>query len=1048
MVSDFKVLFIIDKPEFLDKEIDVLNNEGYQIATENYSSDIHSKLPAINPDLVVSDIFFLDENSDSFFTNRDKENSLTSFFIFIGEDEADKNLNLNYNWPVEIMIRPYSQKYFLQRVKTYNELINRGKNIISRERKVEEHLSEQKKFDQQRTEFWKIAVFSEDANDMIESLLILLGDFLDLGRISFFSYQKETNILNCQVQWVKGKGLFHEKCELSATDFEKFLKKETSVLDDNFLTKIRKKYPGYFSSVKAQLVILYGTEEVPQGAFMLEEFEEKRKWTDQEIQLAREFSNIIRLKTDLLKYAEEKADSERKFRIISEASRDLICIHNLESEFKYVSPSSTDILGYTPGELTGTLLYDLMHPEDNFPFLHEIKKFREEYSQDNKVEYRIRRKDGSYVWFETIVQPLGHSKENMAEFQTSSRDITSRKLAEEKIRESEIKYRNIFESMHDVYVEIGIETGKILEVSPSIKRFTGYSREELLNRSVEVFDIGAKEGEAIVKEIIDKEKVSDYEIALKVKGGRRIICSYSVRVVRDENGKPFKVVGTLRDISQRKNYEKQLKNAKLNAEAASKAKSEFLANMSHEIRTPLNAILGFSEVLINKAQDPEDVNHLEAILSSGQTLLAIINDILDLSKIEAGKFEISRDPVQINAIIEDIRHIFDYKIKNKGLEFYVDLEKADPPVVLILDEIRVRQILFNLVGNALKFTEKGYIKISVELNKNENGNYDLTLKVSDTGIGIPKKQQRLIFQSFQQQSAHDSRKYEGTGLGLTITQKLIEMMGGEIKLESRIGKGSVFIVNLFNLRESSYKKIEPQKETIDETNIEFHPATVLIADDLQYNIDAVKSMVNSENISFIEAQTAEKAIEVVNIKKPDLILMDVRFPDMSGYEATAFIKAENKGIPVIGYTASTISEEDSQVRKIFDDYLRKPVSKNDLFAKLKKFLAYEYKSIDIRKNEIEKNTIEKIDNIDYKYLVRTLKKDFLPTWELIKDNLMIFKIEDFCNEIKSLADENPDNDLQHYVKQLKKELDEFDINSLETTLKKFPDLINKIEMKL
>jgi DNA-binding NtrC family response regulator len=156
MVSDFKVLFIIDKPEFLNKEIDILYGEGYQVVTESYSSDVVSKLPAINPDLVVSDIFFLDENSASLFNNRDKENSLTSFFIFIGKEGTDKNLNLDNNWPVEIMIRPYSQKYFLQRVKTYENIVNREINVISKEKKVEEHQSEQKKFDQQRTEFWKM----------------------------------------------------------------------------------------------------------------------------------------------------------------------------------------------------------------------------------------------------------------------------------------------------------------------------------------------------------------------------------------------------------------------------------------------------------------------------------------------------------------------------------------------------------------------------------------------------------------------------------------------------------------------------------------------------------------------------------------------------------------------------------------------------------------------------------------------------------------------------------------------------------------------------
>ncbi len=1048
MVSDFTILFIINKNIQFREERELLTRNGYHVDLVSSSADIRSELTTYHPDLIISREDILGSQIEVF--SGDLQEMESTFPLILLLEESDCSSHTGYRGsPVDYLIKPFTDDFFINRIEFYKKLWESQQSITSRAKELEKELEEQKKFDQQRTEFWKIAVFSEDSHDMVESLLILLGDFLDLERISFFTYLVDQQIFTCRIQWIKGQGLFYERCRFSEEDFMHYLSAEYTVPNDSSLQKLKNKYPDFFLSTKSQLTILYGTKEMPKGFFLLEEFEKRRKWRDHEIQLARELSNIIRLKTDLLKYAKEMADSERKFRIISEASRDLICIHNLKGEFEYVSPSSFDILGYSAGELTGKSLYDFIHPDDNFPFFQDIYDQRNNFNQDNKVEYRIRRKDGSYIWFETIIQPITFQSKNATEFQTSSRDVTSRKLAEDKIRESEIKYRNIFESMHDIYAEVEIETGKILEVSPSVHRITGYDREELLGKSIEVFGIDLNRRKSLIQDLLANEKVSDYEVVLKTRDGRKITCSYSVRTVNDKEGKPYKMVGTLRDISQRKNYEKELRNAKLSAEAASNAKSQFLANMSHEIRTPLNAILGFSEVLINKEKDPEDISHLEAILSSGQTLLAIINDILDLSKIESGKFKITEEPVHIHAIIEDVRHIFEKKIRDKGLDFYIDLEKTLPPTVLLLDEIRIRQILFNLVGNAIKFTEKGYIKISGELNKKESGYYDLSLAVSDTGIGIPKKQQRLIFQSFQQDSGQDSRKYEGTGLGLTITKKLIDMMGGEIKLESRIGKGSIFKVNLFNLAESSYEKIETQQKMDVETEIDFHPATILIADDLQYNIDAVKGLINSDNLNFIEALTAEKAIEIVKIKRPDLILMDLRFSDMSGYEATAYIKAENKGIPVIAFTASTIHEEESHVMNIFDDYLRKPVSRNDLFAKLKSFLPFERKEID--SNIKEKSPVEVVDiieGLDYNYLISILKNDFLSAWEEIKDNLVIFKIENFCNELKSLVNKFPDPDLVNYVEKLRKELNEFDINSLQTLIKEFPDIITKIEKKL
>jgi len=977
-------------------------------------------------------------------------------YVYSGHQNIDdiwRKLSSGEDWEGEVLNKKKNGEIYWERASISPVFDQAGKIIyyiaikgnITEEKELNEKILEQNKYDQLRSEFWKFAFLSESENVLLEYLLNRLGETLNLDRVSFLKYQQGS--YQCTEQWTRDESDKPDTIvKLPDWLIPEIIERDYYEISESEINRLQSDNPQYFASVRSLLVISYGDIKNPSGFFLLEDFKARKHWNSQEIKIAGDLSNIVKLKTETLESTEILRRSEEKFRIITENSREFVGVHDNEGSFEYVSPSSKEMLGYGQEELLGKKPYDFIHPEDMQPVKDHFFRQVTDANLDNKIEYRVKRKDGHYIWFETIIQPIRNKEGEVVEIQTSSRDITERKQVEQQIREKEEKYRNIFESMFDVYLEVNVEDGEILEISPSVERISGYSRHELIGRSIFPIYAHSEEWQELIDTLSKKERVSDFEVNLLNKDGEKVTCSYSVRMIKDMNGNPKKMVGTLRDISERKRAERQLEEAKVKAESASKAKSEFLANMSHEIRTPMNAILGFSEVLMNKLEDEENRSHLEAILSSGRTLLSLINDILDLSKIEAGKMQINYEPVELPILVEDIQHIFEKKLSEKNLSLKIDIDR-NLPHILYLDEVRIRQILFNLVGNAIKFTDEGYIKIGVYIKETEPDKYQLNLMVKDTGVGIPRKQQRLIFNAFHQQYGQDSRRYEGSGLGLSITRKLVEKMNGQIKLDSRIGQGSKFEIILPDIQRGQPKEASYRKEPVDHTRVAFKPATILVVDDIQYNIDTIKNLVNSENIKFTEAQNAEKALEIVKITPPDLILMDLKLPDMSGYEATAIIKSTKKSqtIPVLGFTATAMANDESQAKSLFDDFITKPVTKNELFGKLTKYLSYKPQKSTSVEEEKEVSEFRKLTKEDYRKILEILEFDLMNEWEEIKDNLVIYKIETFLDKLEDLSKTYPMEVINDYQKELATYMNNLDIENMERKLKEFPSKVEEIK---
>ncbi|MFQ3670714.1 MAG: ATP-binding protein [Verrucomicrobiia bacterium] len=505
-------------------------------------------------------------------------------------------------------------------------------------------------------------------------------------------------------------------------------------------------------------------------------------------------------------------------------------------------------------------------------------------------------------------------------------------------------YQSIFEGSVDGIFRTSLQ-GEYVEANEALAKIYKYpSKEAFFKAMVQATNIYVRpERRAEFQNLIETQGVvKDFESEVWCADGTTVWINENARLIRDEAGRPLFYEGMVRDITDRKKAEAALQEAMRALEVANKAKSEFLANVSHEIRTPMNAILGFSELLSGLVEGERQRSYLQAISSSGRTLLALINDILDLSKIEAGKLSLEYEPVDVRVVLEDVRHIFSQRAEEKGLELRVEVAEGLPRN-LLLDEVRLRQILFNSVGNALKFTEVGGVTIRVrgEAGMTE-GTWAVTLEVADTGVGIPLVEQERIFEAFSQQSGQSQRKYGGTGLGLTITRRLTEMMKGRVELSSEPGRGSTFRFHFPEV--SSSDAAMPDGPSLGSRPVfalgDLAPARVLVVDDMVMNRDLIRAFFHGTAHVLLEACHGREALEIAERERPDVILMDVRMPVMDGLQATRELKRnpELRTIPVIVVTASAMQSEEADLKPICDGFLRKPISRDDLAGQLRRYL--------------------------------------------------------------------------------------------------------------
>ncbi len=506
----------------------------------------------------------------------------------------------------------------------------------------------------------------------------------------------------------------------------------------------------------------------------------------------------------------------------------------------------------------------------------------------------------------------------------------------------EDRFKGFLESAPDAIVIVD-QQGKIQIVNFQTEQLFGYNRDEILGKEVEILI------QSFYKNIhyahrknfsFDPETIAiGMELYGQHKDGK--VFPVAIRISKLETDNEFLLAATIRDISCEKKIESALIQAKDDAlkakqiaEEAMQAKQTFLSNMSHEIRTPMTAILGFSKVVLKTDLTDSQKEYITAIKTSSDALLVLINDILDLAKVDAGKMTFDLLPFNLKSSISIMLHLFDIKFQEKELKLITEFDNSIPEL-LLGDSVRLNQIMLNLISNAIKFTPDGEIKVSIHLKSEDDDNVNLELVVSDTGIGIPENMLPTIFENFEQATSSTARIFGGTGLGLAIVKRLVEKQGGSIVVTSKLNEGSSFSVRL------SFQKCKMEAPiftgiTDVELRKDIKNLKVLVVEDVSLNQLLMKIILDDFGFERDIAENGRVAIEKLKSKSFDIILMDLQMPEMNGFEATEVIRKKlNSNIPIIALTADVTENDLAKCKAVgFNDHIAKPIDEKLLFSKI------------------------------------------------------------------------------------------------------------------
>lgn len=712
-------------------------------------------------------------------------------------------------------------------------------------------------------------------------------------------------------------------------------------------------------------------------------------------------------------------------------------------------------------EITFDYFISHLHPDDVGLMNPDLYNFTPDSPPVN-FDFRIIRRDGSERWFQNTM--IGEfSEDRLIALKGTNIDITDKKNRVEEFRSQNEKLNAIINSIPDRLFVHDCE-GTFLEAYTTDPIGFIVPATELIGKKFrdifpeDVADMNLK----YLKECLNEKTLITHEFSTDYKG---TYTYFEVRVV------PFmedKVIRFVRNITQKKKIEsellelntslerkveertfellktnEELVKAKEAAEEANKAKSIFLANMSHEIRTPLNSIIGFSELLYNSVQNDKKRSQVESIRNSGKSLLKIINDILDLSKVEAGKIIIEKEPLNVFKIVSEVGSMFELKAAEKKLSLTIEAE-TELATPLLLDDTRLRQILLNIIGNAIKFTEKGGVSVSINHEEKDKDHVDLKIRIADTGIGIPEDQLGIIFDPFVQQQGQIQKTYGGTGLGLAISQRMIRAMGGEILIKSEVNKGSEFTVYLKDVLKAEVRPEMKGNESEGYSDVSFNGKTILIVDDVADNRRLLSDTLEPTGARLLEAENGAQAVKTASQEKPDIILMDIRMPVMDGFEACKILKVSpvTASIPCVAVSASIrLGATGNEIPENFADNLMKPVAFDQLFKVLIKYLK-QGSPAETAVAPIPVST--DVEEMEWPEELKLFAvKELIPLYNNVMKKQLVDEMENFGKQLVSAGTRFNDKMLENTGHKIGTYANNFDVKKLTLTLQDFQLVLDR-----
>lgn len=743
-----------------------------------------------------------------------------------------------------------------------------------------------------------------------------------------------------------------------------------------------------------------------------------------------------------------------------------------EGRCTFANRAGARFLGFaSPSEMVGMAVAGFFpesstvaEPND----LDEILRSAVRRSKHHSDDAVFRRRDGSEFPVELWSNPVkgaAAGREAVVTFM----DTSKRREDEENLRKAKFLADTALELTRSGYWHFrGDEPDSYFSSDRAVEIFGDPPRENHCYRIEEEWFANVRAGDseaAAAARIAFEESISgdrpNYEAtyAYKRPSDGRIIWVHALgKVLQDSAGTAPSVFGVVQDITEFKNLERDLIAAKEEAESATRAKSEFLANMSHEIRTPMNAILGFSELMEGVVVSEKAKEYLAIVRSSGETLLDLINDLLDLSKIEAGRIELNPEPTDLAKAVTATVSLVSAQAMNKGLQLSVDVDPALPDG-LLLDRLRIRQILLNLLSNAVKFTESGEVGVRVRAERHPAGEnaVDLTLVVADTGRGIPRERWGDIFVPFHQGTLDEGTIASGTGLGLSISRSLVELMGGSIELESEVGRGSTFSVSIPGLEVSS--ALAETKRALSAGDIDFDrlpPSRILVVDDNELNRDLIAAHFAETHHELLLAEDGQVALEKIREDGPiDLVLMDIRMPRIDGRKALRALRSIRGAsqIPVVAVTASSLRNKEMVLREEFDGYLRKPFSTPQLYRALAEHLG------ELETSEESSDSGAGVENLSsgppftvadrdkperWRELSDELDELRATSWRVANRALSSHAVVSFAKNLVRLGEDGKCSALVDYGERLRADMESFQIDQVERDMNLFPQFVGWI----